>query len=78
MSRFLADRVRARRRHLDLTQVELAKSAHIHRSYLAEIEGGDANPTADVIWCLALGLRVEVSYLFPPQPAPLPDDSTPD
>lgn len=57
-----------------LTQLQLAKKARIHRSYLVEIEGGEANPTQDVIWCLALGLEVEVSYLFPPQP----DDSTSD
>jgi transcriptional regulator with XRE-family HTH domain len=64
--RFMGSRVREARRHKRLSQQELAAKARIHRSYLIRIEQGLGNPSGDVIWLLARGCEVEVSYFFPP------------
>lgn len=57
-------KIKERRKKLNLTQKELADKAHIAREYLSNIENGKNVPTATVIIRIANALKVKVSYFF--------------
>ncbi len=56
--------VRLRREELELSQERLAYVAHVHRTYVSDIERGARNPTVKVIWKLAVALETKPSSLF--------------
>jgi transcriptional regulator with XRE-family HTH domain len=59
----LAAELILRRRHLGLTQRQLAQKSGIQQSEISRIEGADANPTLQTITALAraLGLRFQLA-----------------
>lgn len=56
--------VKLRREELGLTQEDLADKAHIHRTYLSDIERGTRNLSLVNIERLAAALRLPISDLF--------------
>ena len=56
--------VRLRREELGLSQEHLGYKAHVHRTYVSDVERGVRNPTVKVIWKLAEALDTEPSALF--------------
>ncbi|MCP5058655.1 MAG: helix-turn-helix transcriptional regulator [bacterium] len=56
--------VPARREALGLSQERLAEEAGIHRTYVSQIERGDANPTLTVMAALASAVNVRLSRLI--------------
>ncbi len=56
--------VRALRHGLGLTQEELAERAHLHRTYVADIERGARNITLHSLATLAQGLGVRLCDVF--------------
>jgi len=57
------------RRQLNLTQQQLATRLGVSQSYIAKLEGGEANPTLDKIGsllaALGLGLTTGITTLYP-------------
>jgi transcriptional regulator with XRE-family HTH domain len=56
--------VKSRREHLGLTQEDFAEKAHIHRTYLSDIERGTRNVSLINIERIAGGLGIPISELF--------------
>lgn len=56
--------VKSRREELQLTQEDLADKAHIHRTYLSDIERGSRNVALVNIERLAGALSLSMSQLF--------------
>ncbi len=56
--------VRLRREELGISQEALGYKAHVHRTYVSDVERGARNPTFKVIWKLAAALETEPSALF--------------
>ena len=56
--------VQTRRQDIGLTQEDLAEKAHIHRTYLSDIERGSRNVSLINIERLAAGLEISLSELF--------------
>lgn len=51
--------LRKAREEAGLTQVQLAKAAGLHRTYVSLLERGKRSPTVDVLFrlCRAMGIR---------------------
>jgi CheY-like chemotaxis protein/DNA-binding XRE family transcriptional regulator len=62
--------VRRWRNHRRLTQEELAERAHLHRTYISDVERGARNLSLESIDKLARALEISVPCLFTPAPAP--------
>jgi transcriptional regulator with XRE-family HTH domain len=60
----LSRQVRAYRTEAGLTQQMLADKCGIYRTYLSRIEGGDANPSLNVLAALADTLNIEIHQLL--------------
>jgi len=58
------DAVRRRRRELGLSQEGLAERAHLHRTYLSDVERGNRNPSLESITRIAAALDLEPSALL--------------
>ena len=56
--------IRYLRQKQELTQEELAHRAHLHRTYLTDIERGTRNPSIEVVEKLANGLGITLAELF--------------
>jgi transcriptional regulator with XRE-family HTH domain len=56
--------VRARRLRQGLTQHQFARKAGVHRTYLADIEGGKRNPCLTIICQLSHASKVSMSVLM--------------
>jgi len=56
--------IREKRHALDLSQEELAARCRLHRTYLADVERGERNPSLVSIVRIASGLGVPPSALF--------------
>jgi DNA-binding XRE family transcriptional regulator len=52
------------RKELKITQTELADEADVERGTIAKLEGGEFNPTLDLIFVLAKALNMPVKNLF--------------
>ena len=52
------------RKHINITQQEMADSVNISRSYLSDIENGNKNPSIKTVKKLADRLGVSVNELF--------------
>lgn len=61
--RRVGERIRQRRRGLDLSQEALAHLCGLHRTFVGTIERGEANPTLGTLVLLANGLDVDVAEL---------------
>lgn len=66
--------VRRRRKHLNLSQTEVARQARMSRSYLCEIERGKACPSLAKLAGLASALRTTSGALLD---GPIPPPDTP-
>ena len=61
----LSQMLKARREEQGLSQVELAKRAHVGRTYIVKLESGDKkNPSLDILQKLAKALGVPVAELL--------------
>ncbi|EGO9491052.1 helix-turn-helix domain-containing protein [Enterococcus faecalis] len=63
----LSNSVREFRVSKGITQTKLAKMANISRPYLAEIEKGDSNPSAQIAISIAKSLGTTVETIFLPK-----------
>lgn len=64
----LGRRIRAQRKHISLTQEQLALVAGVDRSYYGAVERGERNITFTVLCRLCLALRCDVAALTPELP----------
>ena len=69
-ARRLGARVKELRQAAGLTQEGLADAADLHRTYVADIEGGHRNPSLWSLERLAQGLGCHLADLFPVDPPP--------
>jgi ribosome-binding protein aMBF1 (putative translation factor) len=53
--------VRRRRRELDLSQEALAERADVHRTYIANIERGELNPSLENVEKIAKALEMTIA-----------------
>jgi transcriptional regulator with XRE-family HTH domain len=70
LQRKLGAAVRANRKRLGITQLELGGRAAIHRSYIADVERGARNVTLRIIANLARALQTSLGHLFAHVTAP--------
>src|SRR5262245_23298517 len=54
----VGERIRRRRKELNLTQVELARASGVNQGYLSAIEKGKANPRKRTVDALAVALNM--------------------
>lgn len=54
-------RIRAYRKEKKMTQVELAKRANCHVTYIGALERGEKTPSIDTLYRICQGLRVPMS-----------------
>jgi transcriptional regulator with XRE-family HTH domain len=59
-----AARLRARRKELLLTQVNICEQTGLAVSYLSNLENAEANPSLEVMANLARALDVDIKYFF--------------
>ena len=59
-------RLKELRERADVSQEELADRAHVHWTYLSDLERGQQAPTLDVVNRLARALDVTLASLFSP------------
>ena len=64
MRKRFGDAVRHRRRQLGLTQEGLAGRAQLHRTYVADVERGNRNPSLESMTRIAAALDLELSALL--------------
>jgi transcriptional regulator with XRE-family HTH domain len=64
----VAARIQRARWRLDLTQADAAFKIGLTARYFAEIERAKRNPTLDVLFAVAQGLRVKVADLVDVEP----------
>ena len=57
------ENVRKRRKELGFTQEELARQAGLHRTYVADVERGNRNPSLETVALLARGLGLTPAKL---------------
>jgi transcriptional regulator with XRE-family HTH domain len=60
----IGQRIKALRKHLRISQRELAESFHMSCSYLSEIENGKGNPGPEFFLKLSDDYNVRIEYLF--------------
>lgn len=62
--RRFGDAIRERRRELGLSQEKLADRAQLHRTYVADVERGNRNPSLESITRIAGALDLKPSELL--------------
>lgn len=71
------DRIRARRTHLGLTQVQLAEAVGVEQTTVSKWEVGSSRPRHDDISRIAKALKIKPATLFnwltEPAPEPAPE-----
>lgn len=60
----IANRIRVRRRHLNLTLDDLSKKADLDKGYLSRIERGQKVPSLDTLLRIASALEIQMAQLF--------------
>ncbi|MGG5376053.1 hypothetical protein IGI57_002561 [Enterococcus sp. DIV0213j] len=60
----MSNKVREVRLKKNITQTKLAEMAKISRPYLADIEKGDSNPSAQIAISIAKALGTTVEAIF--------------
>ena len=66
LRRVFADRVRARRKELNLSQEELADRAEVHRTFIGHVERAETNISIDNIARISEALGVPAFELLRP------------
>lgn len=66
LRRVFADRVRARRKELGLSQEELADRAELHRTFIGHVERAESNVSIDNIARISEALSLPASDLLRP------------
>ena len=66
LRRVFADRVRARRKELNLSQEELADRAEVHRTFIGRVERAETNISIDNIARISEALGVPAFELLRP------------
>ena len=66
LRRIFADRVRARRKELGISQEELADRAELHRTFIGAVERAETNVSIDNIARISAALAAEASDLMLP------------
>ena len=69
LRRVFADRVRARRKELGLSQEELADRADVHRTFVGHVERAETNVSIDNVARISDALGVPAFELLRPEPA---------
>ena len=64
LSKAIGSRIQILRMRKKLTQVELAKLAKVHRSYLAAVETGDRNISLESLDKIILALDMDYDDFF--------------
>ena len=64
ISQNLGLNIRTRRKELAISQEELARRCNVDRSYMGQIERGNANPSLAVIDAVAFALALTASELL--------------
>jgi transcriptional regulator with XRE-family HTH domain len=64
ISQNLGFNIRTRRKELAISQEELARRCNVDRSYMGQIERGNANPSLAVIDAVAFALALTASELL--------------
>ncbi|HBH39051.1 MAG: helix-turn-helix transcriptional regulator [Curvibacter sp.] len=64
----LAVQMRVRRRHLGLSQEELAAIAGIHRTYVGAVEREERNISIDNVEKIAIALQMDIAEILAPLP----------
>ena len=64
------ERIRKRRKELDLTQDQLAERCHMSRSQICRIENGETVPNAETLAIFAQALEMKTRDLLPEQEEP--------
>ena len=59
----LGNRIRARRRELDMSQEALANEAGLDRSYVGRIERGEHNPTFAILVKLCRAMKCDLASI---------------
>lgn len=59
----MGSRIRMRRKHIGLTQEQLALKADVDRSYFGAVERGERNITFTVLCKLCVALQCDVALL---------------
>ena len=65
VKKYLGAVVRRYRHELDLSQEELAEKAHLHRTYIADVERGARNISLETICRLSHALSISAKELMP-------------
>jgi transcriptional regulator with XRE-family HTH domain len=73
----LGERIRKRRRSLDMTQAQLAKKIDRTSSYISQVELGYINPSLTRLRHMANALGVPVAYFFDSSSEPSPEEEFP-
>jgi len=60
----LGSAIRQRRSALGISQEALAARSDLHRTYVADVERGNRNPSLESIEAIAKGLGISISELF--------------
>jgi transcriptional regulator with XRE-family HTH domain len=66
----VANRIRVRRRHLNLTLDDLSRKAALDKGYLSRIERGQKVPSIDTLLRIATALEIQMAQLFGEVTAP--------
>lgn len=64
LSKAFGAAIRNERQRQRISQEELAARSDLHRTYLADVERGNRNPSLYSIGQIATGLRLKTSKLF--------------
>lgn len=59
------EKVRKERKQQGLTQEELAHRAHLHFTYIGQVERGKRNPSLINIHRIVRALHISISQIFP-------------
>lgn len=62
--KLIGNRIKKRRRELNLTQDSLANILNMTTFYISKIENGHANPTLETLSLIAYHLDIDLAYLI--------------
>lgn len=60
----LSEKIRSRRKEINLSQEELAERCDLHRTYIGSVERGERNVTLSTLEVIAKALKLEIRDLF--------------
>jgi transcriptional regulator with XRE-family HTH domain len=66
--RLIGENIRIRRLAAKLSQEAFAAKAGVEQSYLSGLEAGRRNPTAVMLWHIAIALKIKPGALFETPP----------